>query len=694
MELNQYLDMFLDESKENLQALNENLLKLEAEPHNLACVQSIFRAAHTLKGMSATMGFEDLAALTHEMENVLDQIRNGKLAIHGGVMNNLFQAVDRLEEMLQAIENGEDGKMDVSKEVEMLSSIHATAGEEKHAEKEGAGRLPEKVKKEAPVPRKVDDFDSYQENILRTSLSSGYKAFEITVELDEKTMLKAARAYMVYTSMEEMGEIIRTIPSVDELEEEKFDRTFRLTLVTMADAEEVEKALGRISEIRKIEVIPLFRETIGSRDEIAATLLETEKESEEETSESREGRKQDGIEKNPEGERTSHGNHKSLHSKTIRVDTDRLERLMNLFSEMVIDRGRLEQIAREIGNGPLTEVVEHMSRISSELQNLVLTIRMVPVEQVFNRFPRMVRDLSKELGKQVNLTIIGAETELDRTVIDEIGDPLVHLLRNAIDHGLESADERVRKGKPAVGEVSLRAYHSGNHVFIEVSDDGMGINREKVLKKAEKQGLITAKESSLLKEEEIDRLLFQPGFSTADKVSDISGRGVGLDVVRTKIESLGGSVSVQSEREKGTTFRIQLPLTLSILSAMLVEVENEKYAIPINAILETLTIPVQEKRVAHKQEVLDFRGKVIPLLSLQKLFSIPAKAEEAEEVSIIVIRKGEKLLGIEVNRFLGQQEIVLKTLGKYLQHIFAVSGATILGDGQVALIIDPNALIK
>lgn len=697
MDLNQYLDMFLEESKENLQSLNAYLLKLEEEPQNLTYVQTIFRAAHTLKGMSATMGFEDLAQLTHELENVLDLIRNEKIKVTGNVMNHLFAAVDRLEEMLQSIENGEDGKLDVSHEIVSLRSITQDSASEKKEEAEdqgGTGPVNEGQETLGALER-IDDFDTYQENVLLSSLKNGFNAFEIEVTLDEKTMLKAARAYMVYNALEEMGEIIRTIPSVDELEEEKFNTTFRLTVVTTASAEEVKRSIERISEIRKVELAPLSKEKIHAKDEIAATRMVEQEEKKEVLKGSQEEKKgEEQGRKSSEGEKELPKTRGILH-KTIRVDTERLERLMNLFSEMVIDRGRLEQIAREIGNGSLTEVVEHMSRISSELQNLVLTIRMVPVEQVFNRFPRMVRDLAKELGKQVNLTITGAETELDRTVIDEIGDPLVHLLRNAIDHGLEPAEERTKKGKPPVGEVSLRAYHSGNHVLIEVSDDGAGIDRDKVLKKAVEMGLVSTKEASLLKEEEIDRFLFQSGFSTAEKISDVSGRGVGLDVVRSKIESLGGTVSVYTEKGRGTTFRIQLPLTLSIISAMLIEVEKEKYAIPINSILETLSIPKKEIRIAHKQPVLDFRGKVVPLLSLKNLFSVPSQhEEEEEEISIIIIRKGDKLLGLEVNRFLGQQEIVLKSMGKYLQHIFAISGATILGDGQVALIIDPNALIK
>lgn len=388
-------------------------------------------------------------------------------------------------------------------------------------------------------------------------------------------------------------------------------------------------------------------------------------------------------------------NKKVSTGKTIRVDIERLDILMNLFSELVIDRGRLEQLARELGKSELQETVEHMSRISGDLQNIILTMRMVPVEQVFNRFPRMVRDLAKELSKKVNLEIFGAETELDRTVIDEIGDPLVHLLRNSIDHGVESPTERRMAGKPEEGTVQLKAYHSGNHVFIEVRDDGKGINKEKVLKKAIDRGIVNPLTADNLSDKQIYELLFASGLSTADVVSDISGRGVGLDVVKTKIESLGGSVSVDSNPGKGTTFLIQLPLTLSIISAMLVQIEDEKYAVPLSSIIETAVFRQDEIMMAHRQKVIDFRGRVVPLVSLKDFFNIPDNGvEKGDEVAVVIVRKGEKMAGLIVDSFIGQQEIVLKSLGKYLVNVLAISGATILGDGQVALIIDCNALIK
>ncbi|MDF2670714.1 MAG: chemotaxis protein CheA, partial [Paenibacillus sp.] len=382
-------------------------------------------------------------------------------------------------------------------------------------------------------------------------------------------------------------------------------------------------------------------------------------------------------------------------SRTIRVDIERLDVLMNLFSELLIDRVRLEQLASEIRRNELTETVEHMARVSSDLQNIVLKLRMVSVDTVFNRFPRMIRDLAKSLDKKVDLVITGAETELDRTVIDEIGDPLVHLLRNAVDHGIETISERTAAGKAETGTVQLRAFHSGNHVFIEIQEDGKGINRDKVLQSAIQKGVVSQEQSKTMKDEEVFQLLFAAGFSTADKISDISGRGVGLDVVKTKIESLGGNVQVTSKLGAGTTFSVQLPLTLSIISAMLIRMGDEKYAIPLSSILETSILQKSQIRLVHGSKVIEYRNHIIPLISLSKLFEITSYSEDSEtETEIIVIRKGEKMAAMMVDEFIGQQEIVLKTLGKYLTNLFAVSGATILGDGQVALIIDTNALIK
>ena len=681
MDMNQYLDMFIEESKEHLQAINANLLLLENDPSNIQIVNDIFRSAHTLKGMSATMGFEDMASLTHEAENVLDLIRNGKLTINSDIMDVIFQSVDLIESMVIHITEGGDGSADVSGPVQKLRAI---VSGEYSAVQESAAALAEADKKTEPaaaesVSSEQDhDLDEYALTVLKQSKESGNNLFWIKVTLSEQCLLKAARAYMVFDQLESMGEVIKTTPSVQDIENERFEQSFQVVFVTMQPLEKVKTTLLNISEIAEVlvENIELQKASAKAAPAKESAVSAPEK-------------------KGSAPPQLAAGKKPAAGGKTIRVDIDRLDILMNLFSELVIDRGRLEQLAREIGRSELQDTVEHMSRISGDLQNIILTMRMVPVEQVFNRFPRMIRDLAKELNKKVNLEIYGAETELDRTVIDEIGDPLVHLLRNSLDHGIESIEERRKAGKPEEGTVQLRAFHSGNHVFIEVKDDGAGINKEKVLKKALERGIVSQSLADTLSDKQIYELLFASGFSTADVISDISGRGVGLDVVKTKIESLGGSVGVDSVRGKGTTFLIQLPLTLSIISAMLVQVKNEKYAVPLSSIIETAVFKKDQIMMAHRQKVIDFRGRVVPLVSLEEIFQVPSdRREDTDEVAVVIVRKGEKMAGLVVDSFIGQQEIVLKSLGKYLVNVFAISGATILGDGQVALIIDCNALIK
>ncbi len=675
--MNQYLEIFIDESKEHLQTINEQLLELEKNPNDLSIVNEIFRSAHTLKGMSATMGFEDLANLTHQMENVLDGIRNHKIQVIPELLDVVFAAVDDLEAMVNSIAEGGDGKRDVREVVQQLKQIEQ-------------GELPTTQTKQETAPAAsvlTQTYGEFEYNILQESKEQGFNAYEIRVKLRADCLLKAARVFMVFEVLNEAGEVIKSNPSVELLEEEQFDQEFLVTLVTKEPGEQLQQRISKVSEVEEVVVAPIDMEQLKIaqeqaeqaavlQEEVAATIVAEKEEQKEESKE----------------KEATHKN--ATTNKTIRVNIERLDILMNLFEELVIDRGRLEQISRELNHPELHETVERMSRISSDLQNIILNMRMVPVETVFNRFPRMVRQLARDLGKKINLEIIGAETELDRTVIDEIGDPLVHLLRNAIDHGIEMPEVRRAKGKPEEGTVKLKAYHSGNHVFIEIEDDGAGINREKVLQKAINKGIISKQNAANLTDKQVYELIFASGFSTADKISDISGRGVGLDVVKSTIESLGGSVTIDSEEGIGSTFSIQLPLTLSIISVMLVEIQNEKYAIPLSSIIETAIIRKEDILHAHHQKVIDFRGKVVPLLFLKDVFEIPSVKEEEDFFSIVIVRKGEKMAGLVVDSFIGQQEVVLKSLGNYLTSVFAISGATILGDGQVALIVDCNALIK
>ncbi|GEN55799.1 chemotaxis protein CheA [Halolactibacillus alkaliphilus] len=674
MEMNEYLDVFIEESKEHIQALNDHLLTLEKNPEDVSIVNEIFRSAHTLKGMSATMGYQDLADLTHKMENVLDAIRNNKVKLTEKMLDIIFQAVDALEAMVLDIIDGGQGKKDVKQLVNQLEAM-----ENGESVETTPPSTSDSLEKNLEIDFMLDDFEL---TVLQQSKERGYKNYQVTVTLQETCLLKAARVYMVFEILEKMGEVIKSSPTVPELEEEKFDYSFTVVLVTKDSKEDVQAKINKVSEIDTVEVKELAVRAYDQDDQNVPESIESEDASVTE------------IEPSESSDQEKAKKKAQLSSKTIRVNIDRLDALMNLFEELVIDRGRLEQISTTLKNNELQETVEHMSRISGDLQNIILKMRMVPVDQVFNRFPRMVRQLAKDLNKDIDLQIFGAETELDRTVIDEIGDPLVHLIRNALDHGIETPSLRESKGKSPQGTLKLNAYHSGNHVFIEISDDGAGIDREKVLKKAIGNGVLTLEESKHYSDQQVFQLIMASGFSTADEISDISGRGVGLDVVKNTIESLGGSMTIDSKYNEGSTFVIQLPLTLSIISVMLTEVKNEKYAIPLSSIIETAIVNKKDILSAHHQPVIDFRGRVVPLVSLTDVFDVPGDADEDDFHSVVIIRQGEKMAGLIVDSFIGQQEVVLKSLGNYLTDVFAISGATILGDGQVALIVDTDALIK
>ncbi|MDI3327196.1 MAG: chemotaxis protein CheA [Alicyclobacillaceae bacterium] len=687
MENSSYLHMFIEETKEHLQQLNEQLLILEKDHSDQEAIHAVFRSAHTIKGMAATMGFEPMVWVTHDMENVLDAIRNGRASITPDHMDVLFKAVDLLETQLAAVENGEDlNGIDTSEVVEELQRLLGeSGGGEPVGPSPASAAAPGPAGAEAPPEGgsgpsaegavQAWQLDAFQESVAKEAKREGLGVLQILVRIDEGCVLKAARAYMVVDTCEEYGELVKVEPSVEELEQGKMDQEIRLLLILKRGTPEaVRDALMGISEVRHVSVEPWTAVAESVSPPPAATPKAGP------------AAKAAAQKEDLKAKASTRG------LKSVRVDIERLDALMNLFSELVIDRTRIEELAKTSGHQELLATVEHMARISSDLQNLVMTIRMVPVETVFNRFPRMVRDLAREMGKQVEFVVRGGDTGLDRTVIDEIGDPLVHLLRNAVDHGLETPEERRAAGKPETGLVQLVAYHSGNQVFIEVSDDGRGVDREKVIRKAIERGLIDPGQANSLTDGQVYDLLFQPGFSTKEVVSDVSGRGVGLDVVKSKLEQVGGKVQVQSKPGQGTKWIIQLPLTLSIIQAMLVSIAGEKYAVPLHSIVETAVIARKDIRDLHGQQVIPFRGRVIPLIDLEQLYDL-RRPEVRDEENVLIVRRGERYGAFIVDEFLGQQEIVLKSLGRYLQQVFSIAGATVLGDGQVALIIDCNAFL-
>lgn len=691
MDTNQYLDMFIEESKEHLQACNEQLLALENNPDDLGIVNEIFRAAHTLKGMSATMGYEDIADLTHKMENVLDAIRNSKISVTTEILDVVFEAADDLELMVLDIEAGGNGKKDVSVLVDTLNRIEA--GEPLDLEENAPIAATTEESATAVVTSSGIHYDDFELTVISQSSEQGFNAYEINVELREDCLLKVARVFMTFEILEKSGEVIKTVPTVEKLENEEFDQNFTIVLLTHEDADDLKAKIMKVSEIEDVRIKHITDEYIKKYKQIEFEQHDEQPQEKPNIADTLPAATEKAKAAPKEATQVKKTNHASS-NKTIRVNIDRLDILMNLFEELVIDRGRLQSIASELHNPELNESVERMTRVSGDLQNIILNMRMVPVETVFNRFPKMVRTLARDLNKKINLEIIGAETELDRTVIDEIGDPLVHLIRNALDHGIESPEERIAKGKPEEGTVTLRAYHSGNHVFIELEDDGAGVNRERVLGKAIERGIVSEEIAPTLSDRQVAELILASGFSTAAAITDVSGRGVGLDVVKSTIESLGGHISIDSKEGKGSLFQVQLPLTLSIISVMLVELDQEIYAIPLSSIIETAIVQKSDILNAHNQPVIDFRGTIVPLVDLKEIFEMEDRREEEDFQSIVIVRKGESLAGLVVDSFIGQQEIVLKSLGNYLQSVFAISGATILGNGQVALIVDCNALIK
>ena len=703
MDVSQYLEIFIDESSEHIQTLSDCIMTLEQEPENKDTINEIFRAAHSLKGMAGTMGFKRMQHLTHDMENVFQEVRSDKIKVDSSMIDLLFKCLDAIDSYVENIketsDEGTDDNEVIIKELnDFIAKANGTALADNTPKEESAAQAqPDSAQSEnqADALGEIELTDN-EKKLVDEAIAQGQKIYGVTVTVASDCLLKAARAFLVFRAVEEMGQIVVYRPSSQDIEDEKFELSFSFFVATGEPFEKIQKAAADVSEIEKVEGRELTTfhvegEEPPKQDETTTPKADTPAEA------PKAGNAQNDKASAKETQKPAVHHKKPTTSRTVRVDIEKLDMLMNQVSELIIAKNSLVAMSGSDGsngnNQSFHEQIEYLERITTNLHESVMKVRMVPIESVTQKYPRMIRDLSRTLNKKMDLVITGEDTELDRTVVDQIGDPLQHLLRNSADHGLESNEVRLERGKPEVGTIFLNAYQEGNNVVIKVGDDGNGIDTEAVKSKAIERGLLTADQAENLSQKDIINFLFMPSFSMAKKVTDISGRGVGLDVVKSGIEQLGGDVSVSTELGKGTTFTVRLPLTLAIIQALMVEIRDEIYAIALGSISNIEDIPVEDIKYVQAKEVIHLRGSVIPIIRLDKMLDIEPQEKEPDHLTVVIVQKGDQQAGLVVDNLIGQQEIVIKSLGKYINGNKLISGATILGDGDVALILDVNTLM-
>lgn len=696
MDVSQYLDIFIDETNGHIQALNDNIMILEKEPENKDVINEIFRAAHSLKGMAGTMGFKKMQRLTHDMENVFQEIRNDNIKVNSNLIDILFSCLDAIEEYLETVkatsDEGDNGNEALIQQLNDYLNGGATAAPAEEAVETKDAPAKEEAASDGLSHMEVDDV-TYSK--IKEAQESGLHIYEFTVHIQKDCLLKAARAFLVFKAVEDFGEILAYNPSSQDIEDEKFDLDFSLVVASSQELQPIVDAIKAVSEIEGVDAKESSHEEFMQEEEPEAAPETKQEETKTEDKPAEAPKAAKATKTSAKSAKAN--NNKPVTARTVRVDIEKLDALMNQVSELIIAKNSLVSLSDSEQNGEdnnqsFHDQIEYLERITTNLHESVMKVRMVPIESVVNKFPRMIRDLSRKLNKPMELYMSGEETELDRTVVDQIGDPLQHLLRNSADHGIESPEERKKAGKPETGSIILNAFQEGNNVIIEVKDDGAGIDTEKVKEKAIERGLITPEQAENLTKKEIIDFLFMPSFSMAKKITDISGRGVGLDVVKSNIEALGGDVTVKSVKGTGTTFIVRLPLTLAIIQALMVEVRDEKYAIALGSIQNIENIPVSDIKYVQAEEVIHLRGMVIPLIRLDQMLDSAPSEEEPDNLTVVIVRKGDNYAGLVVDDLIGQQEIVIKSLGKCIDNNKIINGATILGDGEVALIIDVNAI--
>ena len=654
-EFDEILQDFLVESFELVEKLDEDLVELESRPDDLDLLNGIFRVAHTIKGASSFLNFDVLTHLTHHMEDVLNKARHGELSITPEVMDVILESVDLMKALLEKIrDTSSDEGIDVSDVVARLDRISG-----------GEGNV------EAPVS------STQSEETIESSSTKEESSSEVEESSEE-------------SSSEEEDEIDYENLSPEEIEAE------------------IERLLAKRQEEDRKKREAKKKKESGAEE----TPKEERKKEEQKTAptpvpSSSASKKESPAQESTKTKTSSNANAPARKStpqveQTIRVDVKRLDHLMNLIGELVLAKNRLIKINSDVEERyegeefleELTQVVSIVSIVTTDLQIAVMKTRMLPVGKVFNKFPRMIRDLSRELNKKIELVIEGEDTELDKSIVEEIGDPLVHIIRNSCDHGIEPPEERIAAGKPEVGTVQLKAYNEGNHIVIQITDDGRGLDPNKLKQKALEKGLISEKEAENMSDKEAYALIFKPGFSTAAQVTNVSGRGVGMDVVKTNIEKLNGIIEIDSELGKGTTIKLKIPLTLAIIQALLVGVQEENYAIPLASVLETVRISTEEIYTVENKSVMRLRDEVLSLVHIGDIFEVERIMENSEHAYVVVLGLGASKLGVIVDTLIGQEEIVIKSLGEYLKGIQGIAGATIRGDGGVTLIVDVVALME
>lgn len=699
MDVSQYLEIFIDETSEHIQSLSDNIMALESEPDNKDVVNEIFRAAHSLKGMAGTMGFKRMQHVTHDMENVFQEVRNDTIKVDSDMIDLLFQCLDAIEGYLAIIkETSDEGTNDNEAIIRKLNGFlksaedgPGTAGPEPAESVAASAGVKSQVGTKKFLELHLEEKDKKS---LQDAFNAGRSVYGMTIYIRKDCLLKAARAFLVFKAVEEFAEIIVNVPSAQDIEDEKFEDDFSIFFTTEEALEKIVEAAKAVSEIDDVVADAMTEELMEqSVEETAPAEVQA---AENAPAAAPAAAPQKMASSSAAAPKKQAG--KPVTSRTVRVDIEKLDALMNQVSELIIAKNSLVSLSSSSGSGmqnqTYQEQIEYLERITTGLHESVMKVRMVPIESVVNKFPRMIRDLSRKLNKKMELIMTGEETELDRTVVDQIGDPLQHLLRNSADHGLESDELRAQRGKPEVGTITLNAFQEGNNVIIQVGDDGNGIDTESVKAKAIERGLVSPEQAENLSQKDIIDFLFMPSFSMAKQITDISGRGVGLDVVKSNIEALGGDVEVKSVYGEGSVFTVRLPLTLAIIQALMVVIGEEKYAISLGSIVSIEDIPVTDIKSVEAKEVINMRGTVIPIIRLNQLLDIDPPEVEPESLTIVIISKGEKQVGLVVDDLMGQQEIVIKSLGSFINNSTKIiSGATILGDGEIALILDVNTLM-